>query len=67
MATVAPKAAAPLVEVPAPRCIWILSTEEAKSGMFTQKTVCDSESFTGTPLTVMLIRLASVPRMRNPE
>ena len=38
MATVAPKAAAPLVDVPAPRWICIDSTDEAKSGMLTQKT-----------------------------
>ena len=39
MATVAPKAAAPLVDVPAPRCICMLSTEDAKSDMLAQKTV----------------------------
>ena len=39
MLMLAPKAPAPFVEVPAPRCTCISLTEEAKSGRLTQNTV----------------------------
>ena len=61
-----PNAAAPLDEVPTPRCTWILSVEDAKSGIFTQKTPCDSESFSGIPFTVTFVRVGSTPRIRMP-
>ncbi len=62
----APNADEPLVEVPTPRWIWMLLTEEAKSGMFTQKSPCDSASFTAIPFMVTLIRVASLPRIESP-
>ena len=37
----------------------------AKSPMFTQNTELLSASFIGTPLVVMLMRSAAVPRMRS--
>ncbi len=63
MFTEAPKAPAPLVEVPTPRCIWMLPDEEARSGRSTQNTCCDSASLSGMPSMVMFILLASVPRI----
>ena len=39
-------------------------TDEAKSGVFTQKTLWLSESFNGMSFTVTLMRVASVPRTR---
>ncbi len=65
MFTEAPKAPAPLVDVPTPRCTWMLPVEEARSGRSTQNTCCDSESLSGMPSSVILILLASVPRMRS--
>ncbi|OPZ51939.1 MAG: hypothetical protein BWY89_02024 [Bacteroidetes bacterium ADurb.BinA012] len=64
MFTEAPKAPAPLVDVPTPRCTCTLPVDDARSGRSTQNTCCDSESLSGIPSRVMLIRLASVPRMR---
>ncbi len=55
-----------MVLVPTPRCTCKLPVEEAKSGIFTQKTLCDSASLSGMPFTVMLMRFISVPRMRMP-
>src|SRR5512133_110906 len=63
--TEAPKAPAPFVDVPAPRCICILEVEAARSGRSTQNTCCDSGSFKGMPSTVIFILFASVPRIRN--
>ena len=34
--------------------------------MLTQKTACDSLSLIGMPLSVTLMRVGSVPRMRRP-
>ena len=62
----APKAPAPLVEVPTPRFSWMLSTEEVKSGRLTQKVPWDSESLNGIPLMVTFTREASLPRTRIP-
>ena len=53
--TEAPNAAAPFVEVPTPLWIWILSSEDAKSGMFTHQTPWLSESLSGIPFIVTLI------------
>ena len=63
--TLAPKAPAPFVDVPAPRCTCISFTEEEKSGIFTQNRLWLSASFIGMPFTVMLIRVPSVPRTRS--
>ena len=63
---VAPKAPAPSVDVPTPRCTWMSSVALARSGMLTQKTACDSLSLIGMPLSVTLMRVGSVPRMRRP-
>ena len=52
MLMLAPKAPAPIVEVPAPRCTCISLTEEAKSGRLTQNTVWLSASLMGIPLAV---------------
>ena len=65
MFKVAPKAPAPLVDVPAPRCNCMLCTLEAKSLMFTQKRVALSASFIGIPLAVMFTREGSMPRTRS--
>ena len=62
MLMLAPKAPAPFVEVPAPRCTCISLTEEAKSGRLTQNTVWLSASLMGIPLAVTLMRVPSVPR-----
>ena len=62
----APNAEEPFVEVPTPLCNWIDSTEEAKSGKFTQKVPWDSESLYGIPLIVTLTLVASLPRTRMP-
>ena len=61
----APKAAAPLEEVPTPRWSWASSTLEEKPGMFAQKTPWLSESLRGTPLVITLIPVASTPRTRR--
>ena len=54
-----------VVLVPTPRWMLMLLRPAAMSVMFTQKTVCDSASLSGTSLTVMLIRVWSVPRTRK--
>ena len=65
MLTVAPNALEPLVDVPTPRCTCRLETLDAKSPMLTQYTAELSESLTGIPFDVMLIRVGSVPRTRK--
>ena len=66
MLMLAPKAPGPLVLVPAPRCTSMSSVLLARSGMFTQNTAWLSASLMGTPFTVTLMRVASLPRMRRP-
>ncbi|MBK9743512.1 MAG: hypothetical protein IPO94_11375 [Saprospiraceae bacterium] len=51
---VPPKAPAPLVEVPTPRWIWILFTEDIISGKST-KNVLGLSVVSGTPLIITLI------------
>ena len=65
MLILAPKAPAPLVEVPAPRWICMSLTDDAKSGRFTQNTLWLSASLIGIPLAVTLMRVPSVPRTLN--
>ena len=64
MFRLAPKAE-PLVLVPTPRCTSTCEIDELMSVMLTQKTVWLSWSLSGTSLTVMLIRVWSVPRTRK--
>ena len=59
-----PKAPVPLVEMPAPRCTWMVPTAEIRSGVSYQYIECESGLFIGTPLIVTLRRVASVPRRR---
>ena len=61
-----PKAPAPLLLVPTPRCICMLFTDEEKSGRLTKNVPWLSASLYGMPLRVTLILLASVPRNRIP-
>ena len=51
----APKAPAPLAEVPNPRWSWTLEIMDESAGMFTQNTSWDSASFNVMPLSVTLI------------
>ena len=60
----APKAAAPLVDVPTPRCTCTELRLDARSGMLTQYTRWLSGLLMGTPLIVTLMRVPSVPRTR---
>ena len=62
----APNAPGPLVLVPTPRCSCTSCTLLARSGMFTQNTAWLSASLMGTPFTVTLMRVGSVPRTRMP-
>ena len=62
----APNAPAPLVDVPAPRCIWMSRNDDARSGILTQYTLWLSLSLIGTPLAVMFMRDPSLPRTRMP-
>ena len=55
MLTLAPKAPAPLAEVPNPRCSCTLETMDDREGILTQKTSWDSASFNVIPLSVTLI------------
>jgi hypothetical protein len=64
MLRLAPKAALPFWLVPTPRCTWMLLMDDAKSGKFTRKEPWLSGSFSGTPLTVVLMPVLLVPRMR---
>ena len=62
--TAPPKAPVPLVEMPAPRWICIVPTDEMRSGVSYQYIECESGLFIETPLMVTLSRVASVPRRR---
>src|SRR5690349_8687728 len=64
--TVAPKAPAPWLLTPTPRCTWISPAEAATSGKSTQKTPWLSASLKGTPLIVTFVRVGSLPRIRRP-
>ena len=64
--TDAPKAPAPLEEVPTPLCTCTDCNEEATSGISTKKVPWLSASLYGMPLSVTFMREASEPRMRIP-
>ena len=61
----APKAPLPKVDVPTPRWTTKELAFRPRSGVFTQKTPCDSGSFRATLLTVTLMRVWSIPRNRK--
>ena len=63
MLMLAPKAPAPLMLVPRPRCTWTWESMLWRLGMFTQKTSCDSASLRLMPLSVTLIWEPLEPRM----
>lgn len=55
--TAPPKAPVPLVEMPAPRWICIVPTDEMRSGVSYQYIECESGLFIATPLIVTLRRV----------
>ena len=65
MLTAPPKAPVPLVDRPAPRCTWIVPTDERRSGVSYQYIEWESGLFIATPLIVTLMRGGSVPRRRT--
>ena len=67
MLMLAPKAPAPLADVPRPRCTCTEESREVNAGMFTQKTSCDSASFSVMPFRVTLICDPFEPRIVNLE
>ncbi|MPM45189.1 hypothetical protein SDC9_91875 [bioreactor metagenome] len=63
----APKAPDPFTEVPTPRITCISCRKLWNAGILTQKTCCDSPSFSATPFKVTLILLPSLPLILNDE
>ena len=62
MFTEPPNDGEPNVDVPTPRWIWMLSSERARSGKSTKYVPMSSESASGTPSSVKLMRVAPMPR-----
>src|SRR5437764_3033005 len=52
----------PTVDVPTPRCTWMLSSECARSGKSEKYVPMSSESASGTPSSVKLMRVGLMPR-----
>src|SRR4051794_9295210 len=52
----------PTVDVPTPRCTWMLSSECARSGKSAKYVPMSSESASGTPSRVKLMRVGLIPR-----
>src|SRR5262245_54195428 len=52
----------PTVDVPTPRCTWMLSSEWARSGKSAKYVPMSSESASGTPSRVKLRRVGLMPR-----
>ncbi len=62
MLTEPPNDGVPTVDVPTPRWIWMLSSDRARSGKSAKYVPISSESASGTPSRVKLMRVGLTPR-----